>query len=334
VRFALVGTDLAPVRTGAGAIESLLAGWADALARLGHDVHVVSRMPVVPEGDYHVHTAASTDALAALIRRLQPDASLLNNRPAWQRQMSGRTVHLFHNYPDAWAASEHEARRAVAGGAAVTVAAVSAALAGEVGRVFGVAAAVVSPFVAPAYFSVARRPGAGVILFPNRLMVKKGVLETLAAGEELVAEGFELRFLDCISPWLEPTEEHRRLQAAIRSTPGCELLPARTGAMEMARLYAEARVVLCPSVRPEGLGLTALEAQACGAPVVSSGLGGLGEAQLRPDLVVEPTDRTSFVAGIRRGLAVTEAEQHLLRAGVASRFTRDRSVAQLLDLLI
>jgi glycosyltransferase involved in cell wall biosynthesis len=173
----------------------------------------------------------------------------------------------------------------------------------------------------------------GRILFPNRLMVKKGVLETLAASRPLVAEGFEFCFLNYISPWLEPTEEHRRLQADIRSAAGCQLWAPKSGPGEMADLYATAQVVLCPAVRPEGFGLTATEAQACGVPVVSSGLGGLAEAQLLPELLVDPTDAAAFTAGIRRALEVSRADQLSLRDRQATRFTRPRSAATLLTWL-
>jgi glycosyltransferase involved in cell wall biosynthesis len=338
VKVALIGTDLAPVRTGAGAIETLLAGWAAELGRLGHDAHVISRFPVTAEGGYQAHLAASTDDLARLIRHLQPDVSLLNNRPLWQRFVAGRTVHLFHNYPDAWAASD-EATRAAIGtrtGDDIRICAVSSALRREVARVLeGSDAGVtpVSPFVADAYFSVPRQRSRGLILFPGRLMMKKGVLETLAASHELEGDGCRFRFLNYISPWTEPTEEHRHLQAAIRATPRCELLAPRRSPDEMARLYAQAHVVLCPSVRPEGLGLTALEAQACGVPVVSGALGGLAEAQLLPDLLVDPSDVVSFVAGIRRALSIPVAEQHALRAQVAARFTLKQSVASLMAVL-
>ena len=68
----------------------------------------------------------------------------------------------------------------------------------------------------------------------------------------------------------------------------------------MARAYATAGVVVCPSVVPEGLGLVALEAQAVGTPLVTSGRGGLSDATFSPNEVVAELEVEPWLSAIER----------------------------------
>ena len=74
--------------------------------------------------------------------------------------------------------------------------------------------------------------------------------------------------------------------------------------VELARFYAAADVVLVPS-RSESFGLAALEAQACGTPVVAAGVGGLREVvrDERTGLLVtghDPADHAEAVLRLLR----------------------------------
>jgi alpha-1,3-rhamnosyl/mannosyltransferase len=81
----------------------------------------------------------------------------------------------------------------------------------------------------------------------------------------------------------------------------------------LARLYQGARAVVCPSLW-EGFGLVALEALACGTPVVASDRGGLPEVVGDAALGVDPTS----VDALREAM-YTLAVQEPLRAALRAR---------------
>ena len=81
----------------------------------------------------------------------------------------------------------------------------------------------------------------------------------------------------------------------------------------LAHLYQSACVVVCPSLW-EGFGLAALEAMACGAPVLAANRGGLPEVVGDAGLLVDPTN----VDALREGM-YTLAVQEPLRAALRAR---------------
>jgi glycosyltransferase involved in cell wall biosynthesis len=81
----------------------------------------------------------------------------------------------------------------------------------------------------------------------------------------------------------------------------------------LARLYQRATGVVCPSLW-EGFGLAALEAMACGAPVIAGNRGGLPEVVGDAGLLVDPTD----VDALREAM-YTLAGQESLRAALRAR---------------
>lgn len=68
---------------------------------------------------------------------------------------------------------------------------------------------------------------------------------------------------------------------------------------ELARLYHGARMVVMPSLY-EGFGLPALEAMACGVPVVTSNVSSLPEVVGDAALLVDPTDVASIAGAMDR----------------------------------
>jgi glycosyltransferase involved in cell wall biosynthesis len=336
VRIVLVGTELAPVRLGAGALETLLWGWAATL-QTAHDVHVVS----VADGDggdegvaepgFWRHDLDGPHGLAGLVARLAPDAVVLNNRPGWQPLVAAATLHLFHNWPDAWGVAAGRARVGRAGAAAVS-GALARTVAGALGRSPGDVAVVVPPAGA-AFAAVTARPEPGLVLAPNRLLAKKGVRELVAAAERPALDGHRILVTDYLSPWRHPTAEHRELRALVAASSRCELVgppPSRGG---VARLYATAAAVVVPSVRPEGLGMTAVEAQAAGVPVVTSGLGGLAEVTSPPGRTVDVTDPDALADAVAGVAASGPGERAALRAETRRRFSGPASLASLLAAL-
>lgn len=97
--------------------------------------------------------------------------------------------------------------------------------------------------------------------------------------------------------------------------PNVELRPETTDPRE---IYRDARVVLIPSIQPEGFGRVAAEADMCGIPVVAARIGGLGEAAGSGALFVDPS---SGPAGWERALAAVwdDPREYARRARPASR---------------
>ena len=95
---------------------------------------------------------------------------------------------------------------------------------------------------------------------------------------------------------------------------------------ELARLYAEAQVAVVPSLY-EGFSLPAIEAMACGVPVVATTGGALPEVVGRhgeTGLLVEPDDPEALATGIRSLLDDDDLGRRLGdggRARVLGRFT-------------
>jgi hypothetical protein len=342
MRIVLVGTDLAPVRSGAGALETLLVGWATGLAA-DHDVTVLSarspgalvaRSPGALVGlaggdgpvTFRTLTFDEPAQLGPLVSRLAPDVVVLNNRPAWQHWVAAPTLHLFHNWPDAWELPAGVDPADVVGDSAA--AAVSRSLAATVATTLRrpvAAVSVVAPFVGAELFTVDPRPEAGLVISPNRLMVKKGVRELAAIAGHPSMRGRRVLITDYLSPWTVPTADHLKLRTIVDAS-AAELIAPPPDRAAMAALYARAEVVVCPSIGPEGLGLTAVEAQAVGVPVVSSGLGGLAEATLLPDLIADPTDPAAFGRAIGRAAQLSGDVRGALREEIRARFSPSSSL--------
>ena len=123
--------------------------------------------------------------------------------------------------------------------------------------------------------------GGRIVLFVGRLQPLKApdvAVRTLAELDALLPDdGLPTRLLIVGGPSGDPgaasPENLRRLAAELGVADRVALLSARPQ-HELAALYRAADVVLMPS-HTESFGLVALEAQACGTPVVASDVGGL-----------------------------------------------------------
>jgi glycosyltransferase involved in cell wall biosynthesis len=83
---------------------------------------------------------------------------------------------------------------------------------------------------------------------------------------------------------------------------------------DLPALYSGASVVAIVSLY-EGFGMPALEALACGAPVVASNRGSLPEIVADAGVLVDPLDVTSITSGLRRVLGDSALAERLRRAG-------------------
>ena len=114
--------------------------------------------------------------------------------------------------------------------------------------------------------------------------------------------------------------------AACRTTPVSMLglVPDE----KLPALYAHAALFVQPSSY-EGFGLTAVEAMACGAPVVAADAGSLPEVVDRAGLLVAPRDVEGLADAIERVLDHPAERERLRQAGLerAGHFTWERSAA-------
>lgn len=332
MRVAIVGTDLCAVDARGGGLEQVLRRWARWLAAR-HEVVVVSRRvgrPAPPTTEpFEVVDFARTADLGELLRDLRPDVVSLHNRPQWaDRCPPGVPVAVtFHNYPPAWKVRPGPVFRT---GRPVALSAVSSALAVAAAARVGEAAGAVDvtpPSIDPVYLAGGARRPERVVLAPNRLLRKKGVEELLAVARRPQLAAVTFSFADLISPWVRPTAEHRSLRAAVRSVPNATLFPPARTAEELAARYRSAAVVACPVREPEGLGLVALEAQACGTPLVTTDLGGLREATFSPNRCIPPGDDEALTAALVAALDEGTAASRPVRAQVRARHSPEASGA-------
>jgi len=302
VRIAIVGTELCAVDGGGGGLEQVLRRWAAALAER-HEVIVVSHRLCG-----HAPTAGTavvdpfvtvmlehTTELGTVLRRLAPDVVSLHNRPQWAAQVpaASTTAVTFHNYSQAWKLDEAPHGQAWATARLVAFSAVSKALAGAAADRLGLSpgtVAVTPPSIDPVYLDGRRWDPGPVVLAPNRLLRKKGVLELLDVARQERFGGLTFAFADLISPWARPTLEHEALRAAVSEVRNAELFEPAKAPVALAERYRRCAVVVCPVNEEEGLGLVALEAQACGVPLVTTDLGGLREATFPPNVCVPAGD--------------------------------------------
>jgi glycosyltransferase involved in cell wall biosynthesis len=129
----------------------------------------------------------------------------------------------------------------------------------------------------------ARDPAAAqTILYVGRIERRKGVHVLLDAFEHWIsarAPHVRLRIVGPHSYWdRQPSAYYTELKTRCDANPRIELRGPTYVDAELAQVYRSATVSVVPSTFPEALGLTSLEAQASGVPVVVSDAGALPES--------------------------------------------------------
>lgn len=184
------------------------------------------------------------------------------------------------------------------------------------------------PYAADATFSPGARGGralvararggrdAPYVLYAATLHPRKNLEALRMAVASLARAGLPHVLAVAGGPALDRPDSsalERAAAAELPGAPGRIVTLGRPDDDDLAALMAEADAFCLPSLY-EGFGLTALEAMACGAPVVVSNRGSLPEVVGDAGLVVDPT--ADAVAGaLRRVLLDGELSDRLRRAG-------------------
>lgn len=158
------------------------------------------------------------------------------------------------------------------------------------------------------------RPKEPFLLTVSRVDARKNHLRMLQAFELLVRDGFPHRWLVC-GPRGFGSEDFER---ALAHSPARDRIEWRRDVSdrELPGLYARSDLFLFASLS-EGFGLPPLEAMACGAPVVTSGVTALPEVCGDAAFLVEPTDVERIFEACRRVLLEPDLADDLRRRGRA-----------------
>ena len=165
------------------------------------------------------------------------------------------------------------------------------------------------------------------VLFVGRITDQKGIFHLLEAAPALPA-GVQL-VLCAAAPDTPEIEE--RLRRALPTHSNVHWIGEMVPVEDVVQLYSHAAVFVCPSIY-EPFGLINLEAMACEAPVVASGVGGILEVVQDgiTGFLVEPARADQLAEKIRRVLDDPALARTMGKAGrrrVEERFSWD-SVAE------
>lgn len=158
---------------------------------------------------------------------------------------------------------------------------------------------------------------------PRLLRAYAGLPEPIRATYQLVLAGGDSNY----RPALEGLAQSLGLANRV-------LFPGQIEDADLPALYSGCVLFVLPSLE-EGFGLPALEAMACGAPVVASDRAALPEVVGNVALLVDPEDKAAITMVMTRALTTDELREDLRRRGPdrAREFSPDRTARRVLELL-
>ncbi len=321
-----VAPELLPVPpTKGGAIERWIRDAAGRLARRGHELHVVSRdhgdgATSMLEGGVHYHFVRIPPRLDAglpaaiargiyyyasvrsILASIDPDVVHHHSRPAglWLCRGRWRSVISLHSMDYGWGFGYRGwdrpwFPRGLA--AAHRVLCVSNFIKDHVVErypsIADTATTVYNGVDGDTFTPAPPEGGGPVVLYVGRVEQRKGVHVLVEAFERIISTRVPQARLRIVGPYSYWTRGdngyYDTLSARCASNPRIELRGPTYDDVELSAVYRSATVSVVPSTFPEALGLTSLEAQASGVPVVVSDAGGLPEtvSRGRSGLVVE-----------------------------------------------
>ena len=316
MRICHVAPELLPVPPSrGGAIERWIRDAAVRLAARGHELHVLSRdhgdgrteavtdgvhyhfIPVAPAIDGGVAAVlfrglAHYRRAGRLLRAIDPDIVHHHSRPAGlaiSRSGAPRAAHVIslHSMDYGWTFGYARwDRRLFDRGfyAAAQVLSVSNFIRRHTeeryASVHGKSRTIYNG-VDGGLFAPGAQSDEPPILYVGRVEERKGVLVLVDAFEQVISKQrprLRLRIVGPHSYWnAQPSAYYQALADRCAANSRIELRGPTYDDRALADVYRDASVSVVPSVFPEALGLTSLEAQASGVPVVVSDAGGLPE---------------------------------------------------------
>ncbi len=175
-------------------------------------------------------------------------------------------------------------------------------------------------------------PSRDYVLFVGRLIPEKGVQVLLEAFTRCVAGGLRVRLVIAgDGPQRAELEAMARREGIAQRV---EFLGA-LDATQVLGLLQHALAVVVPSIAPETWGRTAVEAMACGTPVIAASSGALEETVGEAGLLYPPLDRAALAERMTRLSNDAGLQQRLQsdgRALVEARYDIGRMTAQYLAL--
>lgn len=168
------------------------------------------------------------------------------------------------------------------------------------------------------------------ILFVGRIMAEKGVLDIVQAAQTLLPHYPDWRLVVVGSQLTKPTaiqksyhnHVHQQLKKLGRQAVWLDTQPHS----KLQQLYARAAIAVVPSIVPEPVGRTAIEALAAGCALVSSGLGALYEILGNSGVIVDPVTPQGLALALQ-GLIEDQATLHGVQRDCLER-ARDFSLTQ------
>jgi glycosyltransferase involved in cell wall biosynthesis len=236
-----------------------------------------------------------------------------------------------------------EERTARAARAAARIVTPSESSRRDVVALYGLGAARVHvvPYGVDPAFSADARHGVGAVnepyvLFAAMLHPRKNLEVLRRAMALLAAEGFSHRLVVAGRTAVDGSDVEAIAGAAAAPLPDGAGRPCFVGEVldaDLAALMAGADAYCLPSLY-EGFGLTALEAMACGTPVIVSDRGALPEVVGDAGLVVAP-EADAVAGALRAVLSDPERARGLAAAGLerARGFTWERTARGWLEIL-